>query len=157
MKINRLLIRNGGNIPMKKTNKSKKVSGTKKNRQANAAAPKPRVLELLYMSPKAITTAELKQVITEGEAVEVHVWPELDIMEITLLSKATVDVETMNGFMEEEEDLAFMKEHEIESVYAITIEESAFEEFGACMKKFIDAYGGFLCSDSDDFMPMYEF
>lgn len=137
--------------------KKQKSSGSKKNRLALLAIPKPKVLELLYMSPQEVTTAQLKEAITETEAAEVHVWPELDIMEITLPSTATVDVETMNGFMDNEEDLQFMDEHSIKSVYAITVEEPAMKEFGACVKKFIDAYGGFLCSDSDDFTPIFKY
>lgn len=136
--------------------KTKKLSNTKKNRLSLLAMPKPKVLELLYMATQPVTTEQLKEVLADTDAAEVHVWTELDIMEITMKSTVTVDVETMNGFMEDEEDLAFMKEHNIQSVYAITVEEPALEEFKGYAKKFVESFGGFLCSDSDDFMPVYE-
>ncbi|MDO5292806.1 MAG: hypothetical protein Q4F05_08650 [bacterium] len=136
---------------MKKNNK-------KKNRLSLLKTPQPKKLELLYMGTQEVTVNELDQVLTEGlseaEKDSFQFWPQIGIMEITLPSEKVVDVETMNGFMDNEEDVAFMNQHGIKNVYAITVEESAIDEFEPLARKWMDAFGGFVCSDSDDFMPM---
>ncbi|MDO5521255.1 MAG: hypothetical protein Q4G58_12250 [bacterium] len=136
---------------MKKNNK-------KKNRLSLLKTPQPKNLELLYMGTQEVTVNELDQVLTEGlseaEKDNFQFWPQIGIMEITLPSEKVVDVESMNGFMENEEDVAFMNQHGIKTVYAITVEESAIGEFEPLARKWMDAFGGFVCSDSDDFMPM---
>lgn len=140
-----------GGIPMKKNNK-------KKNRLSLIKKPEVKKLELLYMGTKEITVKDLDDALVEGMTEEekdaVQTWPQIQVMEITLPSEKVVDVESMNGFMDNEEDLAFMKEKGIQTVYALTIEESAVAEFEPMARKWMAAFGGFVCSDSDDFMPM---
>lgn len=130
----------------------------KKNRLSMIKKPQPKMLELLYMGEKEVTVKELEQVLVEGlteeEKEKIQVWPQIGIMELTLPSEKVVDVETMNGFMDNEEDLAFMKEKGIQTVYALTLEEAAVAEFEPMARKWMEAFGGFVCSDSDDFMPM---
>ena len=132
--------------------------GNKKNRASLLKKPQPKVMELLYMSEKEVSVKELESILIEGlsekEKESIQVWPQIGIMEVTLPSEKTVDVETMNGFMDNEEDLQFMKEQGVASVYAITVEETAFEEFKPLVEKWMQAFGGFVCSDSDDFMPV---
>ena len=133
-----------------------KKKDKKKSKLAALIAPKVKKLELLYMAEKEITVKDLEQALTSDTNEETHIWPEIGIMEITLKSSGVVDVETMNGFMDDEEDLAFMKEHHIVSVYALTVEEPYLEEMRRCVAEWIATFGGFLCTDSDDFMPIYK-
>ena len=130
----------------------------KKNRLQLLKKPEVKKLELLYMGTKEASVKDLEEVLvadlSEEEKENVQIWPQIGIMEITLPSEQVVDVETMNGFMDNEEDLAFMKEHGIETVYALTMEETALEAFRPMAERWMNAFGGFVCSDSDDFMPM---
>ena len=136
---------------MKKNNK-------KKNRLSLLKKPAVKKLELLYMGTKEASIKDLEEVLVKDMAEEekesVQVWPQIGIMEITLPSEQVVDVETMNGFMDNEEDLQFMKENGIETVYALTLEETALAEFRSYAEKWMGEFGGFVCSDSDDFLPM---
>lgn len=130
----------------------------KKNRASLLKKPEVKKLELLYMGNKEVTVKELEEVLVEGMTEEqketVQIWPQIQIMEITLPSEQVVDVESMNGFMDNEEDLVFMKDNDIQTVYALTMEETALEAFAPYAEKWMTAFGGFVCSDSDDFMPM---
>lgn len=130
----------------------------KKNRLSLLKKPAVKKLELLYMGTKEASVKDLEEVLVEGMSEEekenIQVWPQIGIMEITLPSEQVVDVETMNGFMDNEEDLAFMKENEIQTVYALTLEETALDAFRPFAETWMKAFGGFVCSDSDDFMPM---
>lgn len=133
-----------------------KKNEKKKSKLSTMLASKPKKMELLYMAEKEVSVKELEEALTSDTNEEVHIWPEIGIMEITLKSSGVVDVETMNGFIDDEEDIAFMKEHNIVSVYAITVEEPCFEELRHCVTEWVRAFGGFLCTDSDDFTPIYK-
>ena len=113
-------------------------------------------LELLYMTDQVVDVKDFERVLAVEAKTEIHVWPEIGIMEFNMPSTATADFETMTDYMSDEEDLQFMKERNVNTVYAITIDQEAFEEFLPYMKKLVLELGGFLCSDSDDFSPFYE-
>lgn len=126
----------------------------KKNDAKKSVVKKSRNLELLYMAKQEVTVKELEQPLL-NKLEEIHVWPEIGIMELTLPSGKIADVEILTDYMTEEEDLQFMQEREIKSVYAMTIEEDALEELIPYVQCWIADFGGFLCSDSDDFTPFY--
>lgn len=136
--------------------KNGKKNEKQKSKLSTMLAQKPKVMELLYMAQRKVTVKELEEALTGVELEEVHVWPDIGIMEITLKDKETVDVETMDGFMNDEEDIKFMEEHNIVSVYAITVNETGLDEVRKCVEKWAGAFGGFLCTDSDDFSPIYQ-
>lgn len=113
------------------------------------------LMELLYMTPEKVVARDLEKAITEEMEMEVHVWEELDILEVTLSSGQTVDIETMTEYIDDPLDLEYMKERNVQTIYAVTVEEVAMEEFLPIMRIITEKLGGFLCSDSDDFMPEY--
>ena len=111
-------------------------------------------LELLYMAKQEVTVKDLEKPLLD-KLEEIHVWPEIDVMELNLRSGYIADVETLTEYMDDEEDLKFMEEKHIKSVYAITVEETGMSELMEYVKCWIQEYGGLLCSDSDDFTPIY--
>ncbi len=111
-------------------------------------------LELLYMAQEAVSIKDLEKTLFD-KLEEIHVWPEIGIMELNMPSGIIADVETLTEYMEEEEDLKFMKEKQIQSVYALTVAEEGLNELMDYVKIWIKEYGGLLCSDSDDFTPIY--
>lgn len=112
------------------------------------------ILELLFMAKEEVSVKELEKCLID-KLEEIHVWPEIGIMELNLPNGKTADVETLTEFIDDEEDLKFMDEQNVKSVYAITVEEDALGELMDCVKCWIEEYGGLLCSDSDDFAPYY--
>ena len=115
---------------------------------------KGKMLELLYMAKQEVTVKDLERPLID-KLEEIHVWPEIGIMELNLPSGVIADVETLTEYMDDVEDLKFMEERQLKSVYAITVEEQALEELKKYVKDWIKEYGGILCSDSDDFKPIY--
>ncbi len=111
-------------------------------------------LELLYMARQDVSIKDLEKPLLD-KLEEIHVWPEIGIMELNMPSGIITDVETMTEFMEEEEDIKFMEERQIQSVYALTVAEEGLSELMDYVKIWIREYGGLLCSDSDDFTPIY--
>ena len=126
----------------------------KKNNTNKNEMKRSKNLELLYMAKQEVSVKDLERPLMD-KLEEIHVWPEIGIMELNLPSGLIADVETLTEYMEDEEDLKFMAEREVKSVYAITVEEDALNELVGYVNYWIQEYGGLLCSDSDDFTPIY--
>ncbi len=126
----------------------------KKNNTNKNEMKRSKNLELLYMAKQEVSVKDLETPLMD-KLEEIHVWPEIGIMELNLPSGLIADVETLTEYMEDEEDLKFMAEREVKSVYAITVEEDALNELVGYVNYWIQEYGGLLCSDSDDFTPIY--
>lgn len=134
---------------------NKKKSTSLKMKLKKEVVPPKKNLELLYMTEQKVNVKSFADVLEQEANVEVNVWDQLEILEFIMPFKETADFETMTDYMDDEEDLSFMKERNVKTVYAITVSEAAFQEFKCYMDKIISQYGGFLCSDSDDFHPFY--
>ena len=135
-------------------NNKKKMVKVTKTTSKEMPKKKEKQLELLYMSPVCLSVEQMQQAMKiVGGKEEIHIWPELDIMEFVLSDETTVDVETMTDYINDEEDKKFLEEQQIISVYAVTLLESTMESFLPYVKALIKEFGGFLCTDSDDFTP----
>ena len=52
-------------------------------------------------------------------------------------------------------DLEFIEERKIQSIYVVSYEERDSEKARRVIKEIMEAKGGFLCSDTEDFEPMF--
>jgi hypothetical protein len=62
----------------------------------------------------------------------------------------------MDTNFKDSSDAAFVKNREIKTIFAVTIDDGALKETKAIMKLIIQDLGGFLCADSVDFNPIYD-
>ena len=136
---------------------AKKVKKFKMGKAKTEQKEKEVTMELLYMTEQSITVKDIKRVLEVCKEVEVDTWEEIDILEITMPSGEAVDFETMTDYIDQEDDVAFMKERNVQTVYAVLVSEKAFEEMKQYMSTVLCELGGFLCTDSEDFMPVYDF
>lgn len=112
-------------------------------------------LNLFYMSPNNVMVKDLKEVIDKGGKL-VQIWEELRVLQIELPNGNTVDFESMKPEFKDPSDGAFIKNRNINSLYAVTVEEEDFNEVKSSLYKIIEELGGFFCTDSDDFKPIYQ-
>lgn len=138
------------------------MSGKFKNHQKKMKSAKSTKMGVLtqervfyYMVPGEIHVDSLCQVIRErtswGEQTEV--WIQAEVLEITTGEKAGIYMEREDPF-EDEEDIRFVREHHIETVYSVTVENGEPDTVREIFQVVTDRLGGFLCSDTDDFMPV---
>ena len=52
-------------------------------------------------------------------------------------------------------DLEFIEERKIQSIYVVSYEEGDSGKARQVIKEIMEAKGGFLCSDTEDFEPMF--
>jgi len=108
-----------------------------------------------YMTPSEVTAKMISDLIKLQSSVQVDLWEEMNILQLELPNKTTVDFEPMNINFKDPSDASFIKNRNIKTIFTVTIEEGALEELKVVFKLLIAEWDGFLCADSDDFKPQY--
>ena len=106
------------------------------------------------MTPEKTDAKELTRFITSVDEEKVDVWPELNLMEVVLDSDSLIFQDGRECFVDPL-DLEFIKERKIQSIYVVSYEEGDDQKARRVIKEILDAKGGFLCSDTEDFEPMF--
>lgn len=120
--------------------------------QAKAAAK--RILEFYYMIPDEVTAKELTRTVRCVPEEAVDVWPELNLMEVVLEQDSLILQDGRECFVDPL-DLKFIQYHQIRSIYAVSYAEADGLLARKALKDMMMAKGGFVCSDTDDFRPMW--
>lgn len=139
------------------TNVTKKVE-TKVKTAGDILIEKPKekaVTDWFYMIPNEVTAKMISDLIKLQSNVQVDLWEEMNILQLELANKLTVDFEPMKIDFKDPSDAAFVKNRNIKTIFAMTIEEEAFKEMKVIFKLLFSEWDGFICADSDDFKPIY--
>lgn len=126
----------------------------KKARQNEAPKKKKQILEYYYMTPEQTDAKEMTALIHSVDEEKIDVWPELNLMEVVLDSDSLIFQDGRECFIDPL-DLEFLKEHKIQSIFVVSYEEGDDKKARAVIKEIMQVKQGFLCSDTEDFMPMY--
>jgi hypothetical protein len=113
------------------------------------------ITDYFYMSPNQITAKMMDERIQVQDGIQVDLWEEMNILQIEFPNKLTVDFEPMSNEFKDSSDAAFIKNRNIKTVFAVTIDAGAFPLVKPLLKKIITEFDGFLCADSVDFKPLY--
>ena len=115
---------------------------------------KKNILEFYYMTPEQTDAKELTMLIHSVDEEKVDVWPELNLMEVVLDSDSLIFQDGRECFVDPL-DLQFIEEHHIKSIYVVSYEEGDSVKARQVIKEILEAKGGFICSDTEDFEPMF--
>jgi hypothetical protein len=116
--------------------------------------PVKKFLEYYYMIPKKTDAKSLSQLVKSVEEDCIEVWRELNLMEIVLDSDSLIFEDAKECFIDPL-DLAFLKEHQIETIYQVSFEKQDTKKVSIVLEEIMGEVGGFLASDSEDFTPIY--
>jgi hypothetical protein len=130
----------------------KNKSKLKKIRQGGSARPKV-PSEWLYLVPAERTLRQIYELFVESSPWKAEYWEEAQVLEIELPEASSIDVEGMEPDLGDEEGNAFLKEHQIRTVFAVTILPEDYEKAQEVMKRILERLGGFFCGDTEDFQP----
>ena len=119
-----------------------------------APKKKKRILEYYYMTPEVTNAKELTTFIKSVDEEKVDVWPELNLLEVVLDSDSLIFQDGRECFVDPL-DLEFLEERKIQSIYVVSYEEGDSAKAKKVIKEILKAKGGFICSDTEDFQPMY--
>lgn len=133
-------------------NKSKSKTKTKTETKTKITK-QPEITEWYYMSPNKISAKMIADFLKERKLAEVELWEEMNILQIVLKENKCVDFEPLNQPFKDETDVLFLKENNITTVFAVTIDEGTFSQLQPLMSAVIQEWEGFLCADSYNFKP----
>jgi len=109
-----------------------------------------RDLYLYYCITKENTdAAAIYQALLQAGA-DAELWDELQILEI-VMEGGSMDLERISDF-DSDADQEFLRSHQVQSVYAVTLPETLLQDAGRWFQV-LTAFG-FICSDTEDFMPV---
>ena len=126
----------------------------KKAKTVIAPKKKTNILEYYYMTPEQTDAKELTTLIKSVDEENIDVWPELNLMEVVLDRDSLIFQDGRECFVDPL-DLEFLEERKIQSIYVVSYEESDALKAKKVIKEILEAKGGFICSDTEDFEPMY--
>lgn len=126
----------------------------KKVKAVEAPKKKKQILEYYYMTPEQVDAKEMTTMIHSVDEEKVDVWPELNLMEVVLDSDSLIFQDGRECFVDPL-DLEFLEEHKIQSIFVVSYEEGDTVKARKIIKEILDVKGGFICSDTEDFQPMY--
>lgn len=112
------------------------------------------ITDWFYMSPHQINAKMISDLLNGIGSMEVELWEEMNILQIILKDNKCIDFEPIPQPFKDSADAAFVKENNINTVFAITIDEDTFVLLKSIIKAVIEKWDGFLCSDSQDFKPI---
>lgn len=115
---------------------------------------KKNILEFYYMTPEQTDAKELTMLIHSVDEEKVDVWPELNLMEVVLDSDSLIFQDGRECFVDPL-DLEFIEERNVKSIYVVSYEEGDSVKARQVIKEILEAKGGFICSDTEDFEPMF--
>ena len=116
--------------------------------------PKKKIVEYYYMTPEVVDAKMLTGLIHSVDEENVDVWPELNLMEVVLDSDSLIFQDGRECFVDPL-DLEFLEENKIQSIYVVSFEEGDDAKARRVIQEIMEVKGGILCSDTDDFEPMY--
>ncbi len=130
----------------------------KKNKKAQkiqkAQVKKAEIREYYYMIPADTSVKELASQLTCVNEDQIELWLELDLMEI-VLTKDSLLFQNAREVFEDPEDLAFISSHDIQTIYEISYDAEDEAAVRNVFTELLDRAGGMLCSDTEDFSPIY--
>lgn len=126
----------------------------KRPKEAAKKAPVPNVpAEWLYLNPEKITTRQIYELFLESRTCQAEYWEEAGVLELSVPEADSVDLEEMECSLGDEEGDTFLAQHQIQTVYAVTIRPEYFDKVKPVMAGITEKLGGFFCGDTEDFLP----
>lgn len=132
-------------------NGKKKKSGVKNKKVAVKKLSIPS--NWYYMSENEVGVADIKKQL-DGLHQETEIWEEAGVLEIILGEAGSMDMEEIEDDFEDEYSRAFLEEHQVKSLFYVTIKPEAYDKAKEVMEVICGKLGGFFCGDTEDFTPI---
>lgn len=113
--------------------------------------------EWLYLHPDEIELRSIYELFGEDTPWKAEFWDEAGVLEIEIPEAGSLDMECMDADLGDEAGNAYLAEHQIKTVFAVTIVPDDYEKAHTVMRKVMEKLGGFFCGDTEDFQPEVRF
>lgn len=152
-----------GNAVVKKQNGKqqvgfkKKPTGKKPVKDITAVMsrkPVRKIVEYYYFLKEETDARKLQAAVGEEWFEKADIWPELNLMEVVMNYDSLIFQDAAECFIDPA-DLAWFEEQGIKTKYQISYDTGDIDDVRKVMKNVMNAIGGVICSDTDDFEPSY--
>lgn len=126
----------------------------KKQKQVNQKHPK-QYLDLFYMTPSPVEAKDIAELLSKNKELVIELWPEMNVLELELPNRNTIDFEPLTVDFKDPSDHAFVKNRRIQAIYGIQLAEEDLDKVKRLFEQIIEQFSGFLCTDSADFHPIH--
>lgn len=134
--------------------KQTKKVGLNTNTTKEKKSEKP-ITDWFFMTADSVDARMISELLKSKGFGQIELWEAMNILQIELASK-TIDFELVEYEFKSPSDAAFIKNRNIKTIFAVTVEEGAFDAFKPALKTILEIWSGFLCADSEDFKPIFE-
>lgn len=120
---------------------------------------KEKEFDFFLMLEKEATANDVIAALKERNLTGLDVWEAMGVFNIEAKAGDEVDFEEIDiqETFVNTSDLAYIKNRNIHTIFAFRATESQLELLKPYLKEMTEIFGGFACSDSDDFLPTIEF
>lgn len=109
-----------------------------------------------FMSSKEVNVRMIYDAIKEPTTISMEIWEDLNILEIELSEKESIDFEPLKPYFKDEVGDAFLKEHQVQTLFMVTFPPEHYEKVAELMRLILSKCEGFFCADSEDFTPIIQ-
>ena len=85
---------------------------------------------------------------------DVEIWPDLNVMELTLPNKNFIDFEGSEADFDDEAGKSFLTANKVKTCYLVSVEPTCGKEELELLKELAQKTGGFFAADTADFQPV---
>lgn len=147
--------KNGKKSGFKKSTAAKKSSGKKPLKDiAVVMTKKPvrKIVEYYYFFNEEMDARKLQSAVGEKWFEKADIWPELNLMEVEMNFDSLIFQNAEECFIDPA-DQQWFEEQGIKTKYQISYDTGDIESVREVLHNIMDAIGGRICSDTDDFEP----
>lgn len=141
---------------MAKGNKQKDTKVSKNKAKVSKLIVKKQYVDLYYMIPECVGAKEIADILVQVNPAyeeKLECWEEAGVLEILLGEESSIDMEMLELSEDELAD-EFLQEHQIKEVYLVHADSQRLDDVKKAVTILKDKFGGLLCSDTKDFMPI---
>lgn len=113
------------------------------------------LIDLFYMTSGEVAAKDIAEIFRNKKGITVQLWEEMNVLELELPNGNGMDFESMEPRFQDPSDMAFIKNRNIRTIFAITLYEADLQGAVPYFEQIIERYSGFVCSDTEDFQPVY--
>ena len=140
-----------------KKNNKKKTPKWNSNQKGQDIV-KAKEFEMFLMLVKEVDAKNIIDALKEKGLAGLDVWESMNVFNIEVREGDGIDFEAIDiqDTFVDSSDLSFIKNREIHTIFSFSATENQIEALKPYMKEITDLFGGFACSDSEDFQPIVE-
>lgn len=124
----------------------------RKSKVSNQKAKK-NYLNLFYMTPNEVCAKDIAESFREDKGLVIELWEALNVIELQLSNHNSIDFEPVEASFRDPSDASFIKNRNIKTIFGITLCDTDLTSAIPYFEYLVDKFGGFVCTDSDNFNP----